>query len=247
MVGTERPILCRPFGFLECITASEVDAEESVNADESAKMSPQCDGRLIRLPRTKVTLSSLHCSFYADLSTLSKPRRPVARTTFGRLDMYCQSCGNALTHKTKFCNRCGTQLVAASDLTRDKTPAEKRLDEYLDGLFWISVFGLAFIIGGTVILKKIEVRDLIVVGYAILSTVIFLINFGFSLWGALSLMRSSKDGKLTMQPGHDTRELGPPTMEAVTIPVTSVTENTTRSFEPLEQKRARSRPTNQPN
>lgn len=152
--------------------------------------------------------------------------------------MYCQACGSAIAQKTKYCNRCGTQLVPASEVSPDKTPKEKRLDEYLDGLFWISVFGLGFIIGGTVVLTRVGVRDLIVIGYAILSTIVFLINFGFSLWGALSIMRSSKDGKLTMQPGHDTRELGPPKLDPLPIPVTSVTENTTRSFEPLEHKQA---------
>lgn len=153
--------------------------------------------------------------------------------------MYCQACGNAIAHKTKYCNRCGAQLVPTGEVSPDKTPAEKRLDEYLDGLFWISVFGLGFIIGGTLVLSKSGVRDLIVLGYAILSTIVFLINFGFSLWGAISIMRSSKDSKLTMQPGHETRELGPPKIEPLPIPVPSVTENTTRSFEPLEQKRVR--------
>jgi hypothetical protein len=153
--------------------------------------------------------------------------------------MYCQTCGSALAHKTKYCNRCGTQLVPAGEMRPDKTPKEKRLDEYLDGLFWISVFGLGFIIGGTVVLTKVGVRDLIVLGYAVLSTIVFLINFGFSLWGTLSIMRGSKDGKLTMQPGHETRELGPPIIEPLPIPVTSVTENTTRSFEPVERKQTR--------
>src|SRR5687768_1253603 len=120
--------------------------------------------------------------------------------------MYCQTCGSALTQKTKYCNRCGTQLVPSADTKLDKTPEEKRLDEYLDGLFWISVFGLAFVAGGTVLLTKFAVRDLIVLGYFILSSTIFLINFGFSLWGTLSIMRGSRDGKLTMRPGHDTRE-----------------------------------------
>lgn len=152
--------------------------------------------------------------------------------------MYCQACGSAIAHKTKYCNRCGTQLVPAGEKSLDKTAAEKRLDEYLDGLFWISVFGLGFIIGGTVVLTKVGVRDLIVIGYAILSTIVFLINFGFSLWGALSIMRNSKDGKLTMQPGHNTRELGPPKIEPLPIPAISVTENTTRSFEPVEHKQA---------
>lgn len=151
--------------------------------------------------------------------------------------MYCQNCGSALVHKTKYCNRCGTQLAPTTGTSLEKTPAEKRLDEYLDGLFWISVFGLAFIIGGAVVLKTIGLRDLIVISYLILSSVIFLVNFGFSLWGALSIMRSSKDGKLTMQPGHDTRELTPSTFEPLPVSITSVTENTTRSFEPVEPKR----------
>ncbi len=145
--------------------------------------------------------------------------------------MYCQTCGSALAQQTKYCNRCGTQLAPAGEKSLDKTPAEKRLDEYLDGLFWISVFGLGFIIGGAVVLKKVNFSDLVLIGYIILSTTIFLINFGFSLWGALSIMRSSKEGKLTMQPGHDTRELTPPKIEPVMMPAASVTENTTRSFE----------------
>lgn len=151
--------------------------------------------------------------------------------------MYCQTCGSGLAHKTKYCNRCGAQLAPASDVSLEKTPAEKRLDEYLDGLFWISVFGLGFILGGTVLLTKVGLRDLIVIGYVILSTTVFLINFGFSLWGAISLMRSSKDGKLTMQPGHDTRELSPPRIEPIPISVSSVTEHTTRSFERVKEER----------
>ena len=146
--------------------------------------------------------------------------------------MYCQSCGSALTHKTNYCNRCGSQLVPASNVSLDKTRAEQRLDEYLEGLFWTSVFGLALIAGGTVLLHKTNVRDLIVLGYFILSTTVFLVNFGFNLWGTLRVMRGSKDGKLEMQPGHETRELTPPQVEPMPISMGSVTENTTRSFEP---------------
>src|SRR5688500_8583058 len=134
--------------------------------------------------------------------------------------MYCQNCGSALVHKTKYCNRCGTQVAPTTGTSLEKTVAEKRLDEYLDGLFWISVFGLAFIIGGAVLLKKVVFSDLVILIYVVLSSTVFLINFGLSLWGSLSLMRSSKEGKLTMQPGHETRELGPASGE----PVMSITE-----------------------
>jgi hypothetical protein len=154
--------------------------------------------------------------------------------------MYCQTCGSALNPQTKYCNRCGTQLAPVEQKSPEKTPAEKRLDDYLDGLFWISVFGLAIIIGGVVLLAKVGLSNLFVIGYAVLSTVVFLINFGFSLFGALSIMRSSKDGKLTMQPGRETHELNPSTVEPVMIPAGSVTDNTTRSFEPSHKKAQKS-------
>ena len=150
--------------------------------------------------------------------------------------MYCQNCGSGLNPQTNYCNRCGTHLVPATETRLQKTAAEKRLDEYLDGLFWISVFGLGFIVGGAILLKKVNFSDLIVLVYVVLSSTVFLINFGLSLWGALSMMRSSKQGKLTMQPGHDTRELTPPKIDPVTMPVGSITENTTRSFEPVYNK-----------
>ena len=144
--------------------------------------------------------------------------------------MYCQNCGSALNAQLNYCNRCGTQLVRAGEKNVEKTPAEKRLDEYLDGLFWITVFGLAFIVGGSVLLKGVGFGSVVTLIYAVLSATVFLINFGFSLWGTLSLMRTSKEGKLTMQPGHETRELTPK-IEPVMMPATSVTENTTRSLQ----------------
>jgi hypothetical protein len=140
--------------------------------------------------------------------------------------MYCQNCGSGLNPETKYCNRCGTHLAPVGEVRMQKTAAEKRLDEYLDGLFWISVFGLAFTVGGAIVLKKFNFSDLIVLIYVILSSAIFLINFGINLWGTLSLMRSSKAYKSTMPPGQDTRELPPPRIEPI-----SVTENTTRSFQ----------------
>ena len=145
--------------------------------------------------------------------------------------MYCQNCGSALNPQTRYCNRCGTNLVPAGETKLEKTATEKRLDDSLDGLFWISVFGLGFIVGGAILLKKVQFSDLVVLIYVVLSSTVFLINFGFSLWRSLSLMRSSKEEKLTMQPGPETRELTPPKIEPGMMPARSVTENTTRALQ----------------
>ena len=149
--------------------------------------------------------------------------------------MYCQNCGSAISPQTKYCVRCGTNLVPAEQKSVDKT--EKRIDEYLDGVFWVTVFGLGFIIGGTVLLKNVNFSDTVLLIYVVLSSTLFLINFGLNLWRAIGLMRSAKESKLTMQPAHDTRQLPPPTLESVIMPEGSVTENTTRSFEPVYNKR----------
>ena len=144
--------------------------------------------------------------------------------------MYCQNCGSALNPQTRYCNRCGTNLVPAGEKRLEKTAAEKRLDEHLDGLFWISVFGLAFIVGGAILLKKVSFSDVVILIYVVLSSTLFLINFGFNLWSTLGLMRSAKERKLTLQPAQDTRELTPKTEPVMMPATTSVTENTTRSL-----------------
>lgn len=146
--------------------------------------------------------------------------------------MYCHSCGIALTQQMKFCNRCGALLIKPeTDLKR----TEKRLDSYLEGLFWVTVFGLGIIFGGLIVLKKVDFEKWVLVTYLCLSSTAFLINFGINLWGALKLMRGSKE---IPAPESNTRELESGTPMLLTPTQTpSVTENTTRSFEPVIIKR----------
>lgn len=148
--------------------------------------------------------------------------------------MYCHACGIALTQPTKYCNRCGAQLVTTSPDRKEKTVNEKRIDEYLDGLFWVTVFGLGFIIGGVVLLKKFGFSDLVQLVYAAISASLFFINFGLNFWRATRLMRTSKEERRLASPASpETAELNPARPEMFLTPVHSVTENTTRSFEPV--------------
>jgi len=144
--------------------------------------------------------------------------------------MYCQSCGMALSQQMKYCNRCGAQLITAGEAAVIK-PSEKRLDEYLDGLFWITVFGLGLILGGAVLMKKVQLSEWLIIAYLILSSAAFLINFVLSLWGALRIVRISKEANGVSQLGQlGTSELGPGRTHAILEAVPSVTENTTRSL-----------------
>jgi hypothetical protein len=133
----------------------------------------------------------------------------------------------------KYCNRCGAQSIAVSESSK------KRLDEYLDGLFWITVFGLGLILGGLALMKQVlHLSEGLIIAYLILSSLAFGINFALSLREILRMLRSSKEAKDIDEAGHlDTNELSPRKAGPALGAAPSVTENTTRTFEPIYSKR----------
>jgi hypothetical protein len=148
--------------------------------------------------------------------------------------MYCSSCGSALSRQTKYCTRCGAQ----TDRQEIKT-VEKRFDEYLEGLFWVTIFGLGIIIGGAVLLRVFQFPNWLLIAYLALSSATFLITFGLSLMETLRLAKSlkQKDGG-ALASSRDTNKMLPAKgAEPVESPQ-SVTENTTRSLEPMPKENA---------
>lgn len=148
--------------------------------------------------------------------------------------MYCHACGIALSQPTKYCNRCGVQLIN-QDPTGEVKRTEKRLDEYLDGLFWITVFGVGLIFGGMVVMKKVGLSDFFIFAYLLISSTAFLINFLINLTAARRIGRKSRD-----LPGADERQtgqLGAATADVLPPAPSVVSDHTTRSFEPVYAKR----------
>ncbi|MBS1790648.1 MAG: zinc ribbon domain-containing protein [Acidobacteria bacterium] len=155
--------------------------------------------------------------------------------------MYCSSCGAALAKPTKFCNRCGAQLqVSKTDLeweASEKRVKEKRLDEYLDGLFWITVFGLGFVLGGMVVLKKMDLSNWLIASYLVISSTAFLINLALSLWQIYGMTRKPEQTKFQDQllEAPDTNELAPASGQPILEPALSITENTTHRLERVQK------------
>lgn len=145
--------------------------------------------------------------------------------------MYCPSCGKALSRQMKYCNFCGAQLPGAKEM-EIANASEKRLDEYLDGLFWITVFGLGLILGGMVLIKEVlQLSRGFLIGYLVLSTLAFLVNFGLSLWQVFRMTRESKAARLAYSE-LDTNKLPPAAHAGALEAAPSVTEDPTRAFEP---------------
>jgi hypothetical protein len=156
--------------------------------------------------------------------------------------MFCSSCGIALSQPLKYCNRCGAQLIVTRD-AGEVGALEKRLDEYLDGLFWITVFGVGLTLGGLVLIKKaLELGEAAVIAFLVLCATAFLVNFALSFWQVLRLTRSLRELKGEAVPdGMKTGELNQADARAVLDSPPSVTENTTRTLEPAPAER-RARP-----
>ena len=144
--------------------------------------------------------------------------------------MFCPSCGVALAQQMKYCNRCGSNVNTNN--TEVIQILEKRMDSEMEGLFWITVFGLGFVLGGIIVLKKFNLSEALLVGYLVLCAVGFLSYFGLGVWQVRRLSQSLKTGEPANTLTPDTSEL--PQLEGRT-PVetlTSVTEHTTRTLIP---------------
>ncbi len=152
--------------------------------------------------------------------------------------MFCPSCGVVLSQHLKYCKHCGALLASSNDAVTGK--AEKRLDEYLDGLFWITVFGLGLILGGIALMQKLQVGSGVMIVYLVLSSAAFLVNFGLNLREVLRITGSSKEARVPerlepVRPG----ELHPMNAQAMLQATPSVTENTTRELQSKSKENLR--------
>lgn len=152
--------------------------------------------------------------------------------------MYCPACGNLVAQRTKYCKNCGNQLVLAS--ASDVTRLEKRFDDYVDGLFWTVVFGLGLILGGAAIIREgLKLGDGWLIGYLVLSSLAFLSVFAVSLWQIVEMgIRKARASGSLYDEQYDTNRLASGREQMSLTEGPSVTEDTTRSFEPVPVEKA---------
>lgn len=115
---------------------------------------------------------------------------------------------------------------------------EKRMDSEMEGLFWITVFGLGLILGGVVLMKKVQLNEALIIAYMVLSSAAYLTYFGMGVWQVRRLARDSKEAKgIAEVEQAESHELSPAAARASLEAAPSVTENTTHRLEPLPGER----------
>jgi len=155
--------------------------------------------------------------------------------------MYCSSCGSAVPTNLTYCNKCGERLSSskAVSLTR---PSELPAESLVWAICGIFIMGTGVMIGLLAVLKE-------VVGFN-LGLIAAVMLLGFGLMVALEsvlvylLLSGRKAARHTeesyvLREAKEARplELNEPQRGMLQEPPTSVTEHTTRTFEPIYTER----------
>jgi uncharacterized OB-fold protein len=144
--------------------------------------------------------------------------------------MYCASCGTPLTQGLSYCNRCGTSLRERS---ASNTGA---ISAFLTAITLIGVGGLALMFAGALVLRRGAGLSQELIGFFML--------FAFLIVGMVEVMLVKNLSKLMGEkekrnyfpvPQNVSNDLRLPQATPFGEPVSSVTENTTRTLEYLRR------------
>ena len=139
--------------------------------------------------------------------------------------MYCSTCGSAVAQNLSYCNRCGASLSRSSELS-------------LDSLIWaivsLLIAGVGVNIGLLAVMKKVVgFHEGLIITVTFLSFLALLTAEGVLIRILLGVWRGNGRADNALRPNEQTtRELGEAQPRELPEPLPSVTEETTRAFEP---------------
>jgi hypothetical protein len=148
--------------------------------------------------------------------------------------MYCSTCGVAVSQRLSFCNHCGAKIIREESLAR---AGEIRPESLIFGMLSTFVFGL---LGTSVLIGVMKAVLGMQVGqifpFAILCFLMIMLMEGVFI-GLLLKRRGSSEARERRLPEPSaqqvTNELDAAEPRVLAEPAPSVTEHTTRAFEPI--------------
>src|ERR1044072_5640783 len=144
--------------------------------------------------------------------------------------MYCATCGTALTQGLSYCNRCGTSLRERSGTNTGAISA------FLTAITLIGIGGLGLMFAGALVLRRGALLSQELIGFFMLFTFLIVSMVEIMLVKNLSKLMGEKEKK-NYFPSPPPVPTGLPLPQATPFgePVSSVTENTTRTLEYLRR------------
>jgi len=152
--------------------------------------------------------------------------------------MYCPSCGVAVTPGSSYCNYCGEKLSGAKSDSISKSP-EVRPETLVGAMVFAFVFGLGAITILMGVMKAVLHLELgVVLAFTLLSFLVMLLLEGVFIRLLLSRKRGAEEASDTgLLKGQATRSLDAAQARGLPEAMPSVTEHTTRAFDPIYQER----------
>ncbi len=152
--------------------------------------------------------------------------------------MYCSTCGVAVAQGLTYCNYCGAKL-GGSNGESDIEASHIRPESLIFGIMVIFIFGLGAIIGLMAVMKKVLDLDVgQILGFTFLAFLIMLLIEGVFIWLLLRGRRGTKERVDRVQKnGPATKDLDVARARELPEHMPSVTEGTTRAFEPIPNER----------
>ena len=152
--------------------------------------------------------------------------------------MYCSSCGVAVTAALTYCNYCGEKLSGAKRDSTIKSP-EVRPETLVAAMVFTFVFGLGAITVLMGVMKVLHLEGGLILAFALLSFLIMLSVEGVIIRLLFRRKRGAEESADTVRlKGQATRELDAAQARGLPEPMPSVTEHTTRAFDPSYPERA---------
>jgi hypothetical protein len=147
--------------------------------------------------------------------------------------MYCAHCGTPLTQGLSYCNRCGANLKERPEVG----VSTGAISAFLTAITLIGIIGLGVMFGGALVLRRGANLSQELIGVFMLFTFLIVSMTEIMLVRNLSRLSASEKEKKNYFPAppvpQDLRlTQGTPIGE----PVSSVTENTTRTLEYIRRE-----------
>ena len=145
--------------------------------------------------------------------------------------MYCAHCGTPLTQGLSYCNRCGANLKERPEISTGTVSA------FLTAITLIAVGGLGLMFGGALVLRRGANIGQDLIGFFMLFTFLIVSFTEFMLLRNLARLVGEKDKKKYFPaPQPIPQDLRLPQGMPLGEPVSSVTENTTRTLEYIRRE-----------
>lgn len=151
--------------------------------------------------------------------------------------MYCSTCGVAVAQGLAYCSFCGAKLnaVKGEDVRESSEVTPGLLISAMVAVFVLGLAAITMFVGMMRAVVRLDPGQIF--QFTVLSFMIMLLVEGVCIWQLFRRNRGTKEKRTTRAQEQPTKELDAANARALPEPAPSVTEHTTRTFEPIYNER----------